>query len=295
MISIIVLNYNDSKLTMEYVNTIKKYTCLDKIVVVDNCSPDGSYERLACLQDDKTDVIKTSGNKGYASGNNYGIKYILEKYGDEGIVIVSNPDIEVSQDAIEKILKSFDKIPQLFAATGEVHLLDGNRIPLFTWKVPTLAMLFFECSGIGKGFARKVLKISRRYNDINTIDYDDYYFGEALPGCFFAADIGKLKKLGLFSEKTFLYFEEDILFNKAKKIGYKVAVVKGAPIIHFEGVSTKKSISSWKNRELIMESSSEIYLTECLGVSNFTLSLYRLINYGFLPERYLVYRIKGLW
>ena len=43
---IIILNYNDSENTIQMLNQIKDYSCLSKIVVVDNCSTDDSLEKL---------------------------------------------------------------------------------------------------------------------------------------------------------------------------------------------------------------------------------------------------------
>lgn len=295
MVSIVILNYNDYKLTMKYVQSISAFSSLDHIIIVDNCSPDNSYLYLQELQSEKIDVIKTEYNAGYAAGNNYGIKFVVEKYGNEGIILISNPDIDIDENTVNSILKSFTDIPDLFAATAEVYSLDETRIPLFMWKVPTYVMLLLECSTLIKILSRKFIKISRRYFDYEKTESNGYYFGEALPGCFFAADIKKFLKLGLFSERTFLYFEEDILFAKAKKCGYKSVVVKGTKLIHAEGVSTKKSISSWKKREVIMEKSCEEYISECLHSGLLSIYFYRLMNYIFMPERYVFYRIKEVF
>ena len=80
--AIILLNYNDYKTVIEYINLIKNYNAIDRIVIVDNCSPDGSYEILKKYESDKISVIQTDKNKGYAYGNNYGIHY-LEKNGEK--------------------------------------------------------------------------------------------------------------------------------------------------------------------------------------------------------------------
>lgn len=295
MVSIVILNYNDHQLTTKYAQSISGFLCLDHIVIVDNCSTDNSYLYLQQLKSGKIDVIKTETNAGYASGNNYGIKFIAENYGKDGIVIISNPDIIVNEKTVNDVLDSFAKIPDLFAATAEVYSLDGTRIPLFTWKVPTYLMLLLECSTLLKVLTRKIFKISRRYLDVKKIENAGYYFGEALPGCFFAVDMKKFWELGLFSEKTFLYFEEDILFEKAKKCGYKSVVIKESKLTHAEGVSTHKSISSWKKREHIMERSCEIYLSESLKLGWLPVQIYRLTNYLFLTERFIFYCAKKLY
>ena len=74
----IILNYNDASTTMSLVDEIREYNCLDSIVVVDNCSTDGSWKQLKALRDlDKVHVLRTEENGGYGSGNQAGIDYAV--------------------------------------------------------------------------------------------------------------------------------------------------------------------------------------------------------------------------
>lgn len=291
-VSMVILNYNDYALTTEYVERIKQFSLLDHIIIVDNHSPDGSYNHLCGLKSNKVDIIQTSENKGYAYGNNEGIRFLCKKYGSEGIVFISNPDIVVDEKSINKIVDSFDQYDNQFAATGEVHSLSGERVDLFTWRLPDSGILFIENSVVLRNLIRKIFHYSRRYSDLQAIDHGSYYCGEALPGCFFAVDLSKFIDLGMFSEKTFLYYEEEILFSKAKNLNYNTRVIKNAPIIHAEGATTKKNIKSWRKRERILEDSCVVYMRDCLGTGKHMCSLYRFVNRFFLPERYFLYRLK---
>ena len=75
-VGMVILNYNDYETTKNYLNEIKNYKNLNKIVVVDNNSTDNSYEKLKEFNNSKIDIIKTDSNKGYAYGNNFGIRHI---------------------------------------------------------------------------------------------------------------------------------------------------------------------------------------------------------------------------
>ena len=293
-VSIIILNYNDYKLTAQYVESILDYSIIDRIIVVDNCSTDDSYLHLCKLRSDKVDVITSEKNNGYAYGNNTGVKYLCDKYGAEGIVIFSNPDITVSEESIIKIVSSFNRFDDQFAATGEINSLSGERINLFTWKLPTKAVLFVENSIVLRNILRVLFHFSRRYSDLDKINHDNYYSGEAIPGCFFAVDLKRFLEVGMFCEKTFLYYEEEILFYNAAKYNYSVHVIKDAPIIHAEGATTKKNIKSWRKCERILEDSCVIYMQECLNAKGFICFLYRFLNRLYLPERYLFYKLKAL-
>ena len=80
MIAIIVLNYKTPKETKSCVKSIINQTkdCEYKIFVVDNMSPDKSYDIL--LKEFKNlknvEMLQTGKNQGYSAGNNYVCKKI---------------------------------------------------------------------------------------------------------------------------------------------------------------------------------------------------------------------------
>ena len=292
MVSMVILNYNDWELTKQYSQHISSMDVVDHVVIVDNCSPDDSYEKLQEMASDKIDVIKTKSNGGYAKGNNFGVKYVTDHYGSEGIVIISNPDIEVEECAINELVAALSG-SNLFAATGLVHNANNELIPVFTWHLPTIAMLFVNSCTILRNVLFKAFGYGTKVRTKDLNFNQAIVPCEALPGCFFAADVKKWNELGGFCEKTFLFYEEDILFTRAKELKMKVALVPSAKIKHLEGVSVKKTLNSWKRRELILQDSCAIYMKEALHKGCGVVGLYKRWNSFWLPERYLFYRIKS--
>ena len=292
--SVIVLNYNDWQLTKSYVEKICPYDCINHIVIVDNCSTDESYDRLREIQSAQVDVVKTDANNGYAAGNNYGLRYVIQKFGKQGIAVISNPDIRISQKSFQTIVNSFREYPSQFAATGEVYNLSGKRIPLFTWKLPTYGILLANNSVVLRVLLKRYFRYGKNYTNLNQIEDEDAYRGEVLPGCFFAVDLEKMIEIGMFSESTFLYYEEEILFSKAKNKGYISRVMKNATLVHEEGATTKKNISSWLKRESFFEDSCIKYLQECLHIGPFQIFIHMFMNRLLLPERYVCEKIKTM-
>ena len=92
MTGIVILNYNDYKTTSEMLENIKNMKVLDHIVVVDNNSSDNSLKELDKYKSKKIDIVANKENKGYAYGNNVGIKYLRDNYKCD-YVFISNPDI----------------------------------------------------------------------------------------------------------------------------------------------------------------------------------------------------------
>lgn len=292
MVSMVILNYNDWELTKKYSQYIGSMDIVDHIVVVDNCSPDGSYQKLQDLASDKIDVIKTESNGGYAKGNNFGVQHVIDHYGTDGIIIISNPDIEVVEESIRQLVEMLVSRKDFFAVTGLIFNINDELSPIFTWHLPTVPMLFVNSCTILRNVLFKLFgygtKIKKDKFDFN----QDAIQCEALPGCFFAVDLTKWQKIGGFSDKTFLFFEEDILFSKAKQSGMKVALVPSSRIKHLEGVSVRKSLNSWKKREMILQDSCDVYMQEALGKKSRVISLYNGWNQLWLPERFLFYKIK---
>ena len=66
--AIIIVNYNDEDETISYVEKIKDYNVINKIIVVDNMSTTiGAFENLKKLEkkDKKISVIQSDKNGGY--------------------------------------------------------------------------------------------------------------------------------------------------------------------------------------------------------------------------------------
>ena len=93
-IGMIIINYNDYDTTKRLLDNVSKYKCLDKIVVVDNDSSDDSYNKLKRVKRKNLVILKNNDNRGYASGINIGVKYLIEELGNLNIII-SNSDVIV--------------------------------------------------------------------------------------------------------------------------------------------------------------------------------------------------------
>ena len=105
-IAIILLNYNNHKDTLECVESIKKKCGVEyEIIIVDNNSKEESKEIL--LENKykyKYNLIFNCQNSGFASGNNVGIKYALEKKYE--YILLLNNDTLICKDSIEIMLNS---------------------------------------------------------------------------------------------------------------------------------------------------------------------------------------------
>lgn len=277
MTAIIVLNYNDWITTKTFLNEIGDYNNLDKIIIVDNYSSDNSWENLEKLKSEKIDVIKTDANRGYAAGNNFGIQYVRNNYQSIDKIIISNPDIIVSESDITKILQLLDKGYDL--ATGLIHNYDQNTKKSFVasnfcWNVPTYGDLLGNHFLPIYKFRRCILKnsIYPNLSDFKSVEIIDT---ECVPGCFFAITMSALNEMGDFDEGTFLFTEETILGWNLKNKNKKVCVLKKSKILHAQSISINKSISNEKKKAKFRLDGEILYLKKYLGSSPLKISIYK--------------------
>ena len=100
---VIIVNYCQSQLTLKCIESIRKSKGVDPfIVVVDNASPDNSYEVLN-ENVENIILIRSDENDGFAAGNNIGIRYAIQN-GADSLMLLNN-DTEIDPDMISNLLK----------------------------------------------------------------------------------------------------------------------------------------------------------------------------------------------
>lgn len=245
---IVVLNYNDAKETVDFVNQIKNFKIIDEICVVDNGSNDNSLELLQTLSDVK--LIPLTENRGYAAGNNAGLKYLYEQEFDN--YIIANPDIIVDQHNLLDFI---------------AHMNSENNYQIFG---PTIE----EQGTINHGWKERTIKydIHDNYPIINRLfkksnKYSKFHYHgpvspvDCISGCFFGMKKEVIDKIGFLDEGTFLFYEEDILCAKARQAGLHVCVLNNVNVIHNHSVTINKNINHYRKLRILKESQLHYHLT----------------------------------
>lgn len=280
-VGIVILNYNDYEETSNFVNEIKDYKVLDEIVVVDNSSTDNSFNKLRKLKSKNISIIKTDKNNGYASGNNYGIKYLDKKV---DYIIISNPDITVDEKTIKKLKKDLDENENMAIVSPVINQL-GEKIR--GWRLPNY--LDELLSNINY-FHRKA---KERLNYDESRYQDEFSRVEAVSGCFFMIRRDVLNMVGNFDESTFLYYEENILGQKLKNINRKTFIDNTVSVTHNLSVSVDKSFNSI-NKYKMLKTSQKYYVKYYLKTNIFGIILLRIVYGISLGISYIIVFFKNL-
>ncbi len=257
-IAIIILNYNNAPDTISCVESVltAKYSNDHCIIVVDNCSSDDSYEKIKkhfsnviketncdTLALPRLSIIKSVSNKGYAAGNNIGLRRALKDSSIQYFWILNN-DTELHQDCIWEIDQYLTTKPANEGVTATLLALFDNRD-----KLQLLGAKYYPYLGMSKPYFMDHELYSIDAKKIKeTLPKIDYLIGASL---IFTRSI--LEDVGLFNEAFFLYMEELDYITRAKKRNWKIGISERALVYHKVGGTTKGGKSRNKARSPFLE------------------------------------------
>lgn len=267
---IVILNYNDSENTILMLEDIKKFKSLHAIIIVDNHSTDDSVKKLKSYENKKIKIVEADENRGYAAGNNIGIRYLIENF-DIDNIIISNPDIIVTEADILKLTQDLKKkdVALIAPTIKEPKAISRG------WHLPTFASELLSNIPYFHFLENKILSYKEEAykNELTQV--------EVVKGCFFIIKKDVFEAINFFDENTFLYYEEIIIGKKLKEYGFKTYVDNTVTVIHALSQSVDKSINRI-NKLKILKSSQFYYEKYVNQMDIFKLALLRISYYIYL-------------
>ena len=209
MITVIVLNYKRSDLTLNCIKSLAIVNSSINVIVVDNDSENLSLKNK--VQKLGFCYISTNSNIGYAKGNNFGVWWaknnnLLGKY----LCILNNDTVIIEKDFFKKLIKELKKVKSAgLIGPMVINAYNGKR------QGPFLKLFFFF----------EVFKLIIPFL---------IYFKKFME-----------KKNG-FDENTFLGAEEEIIAERLKSRNYITLYTPKSKLLHYDG-STKKNTLSFKS------------------------------------------------
>jgi len=208
---VIILNYNGKDVLKKCLLSVFKNDYPNfETVLVDNNSTDGSLE-MAKADFSKANFIKNEENLGFSSGNNVGIRFALERMAD--YVLLLNNDVEVEKDFLSRLVDIGEKNPKIGILSPLIFNGNTKQIWFSGGTISWLRM---------KSFHKRSAKTS------------DFYESPFLTGCSMLVKKEVFKKIGLFDEDYFLYWEDADFSLRAGKAGFEKVVVTSSWVYHFE-------------------------------------------------------------
>ena len=161
-------------------------------------------------------IIENHENIGFSGGNNVGIKFALEFFDPDYILLLNN-DTVVDENFLGELIKNGDSLDDVGILGPKIYVYDepqtiwsaGCKI---SWKLSRGIQI--GTNEVDKG----------QYNEIKEVEY--------VSGSAFLIKSEVIKKIGLMDEKYFLYFEESDWTLRANQEGFKSLYVPKSHIWH---------------------------------------------------------------
>ena len=251
-VAAIIVNYNDENDTENFVKVISDYDIINKIVVVDNMSTTiGAFEKLKKLENKKISIIRADKNGGYDYGNNFGVKYLENTNEKYDYIIICNPDIEISKQAIVHCLDVMEANSNIAVCAPRMFNKENNPIRRSSWKIRTFKLDVVHSTRLLEVLFYKVL----RNGEYSEKEYESEILEvEAISGAFFIIKYDILKEVNYLDEEVFLFYEEDILAHKLRNKGYKTISLNSEKFIHYESQTIGKTFSYYKKMQQLYKS-----------------------------------------
>ncbi len=261
MITFVILHYNNLIDTKECIASLKKLKGRKKIIVVDNHTLD--KESASVLENDVDDLLLLEENLGFAKANNLGIKLALEKYNPKFVVVINNDIVIEQENFIEIIRNDYDKY-HFDMLGGKINTPGDscNPFPALEHREVVLKEIDYTKKLIKiyeNDFLTKLLKIyitlkrivKRRKKMTN-----GKFLQEQVPlhGCAIVFSKNYLEKYeDPFYKETFLFHEEDFLYERIKKDNLISVYDPNLEVYHKEGSSLKKTFGNEREKKLFRE------------------------------------------
>lgn len=266
--ALIILNYNNYEDTINCIESVEKYnTASIKYIVVDNGSTrvdavdklnayfTGRFqEDYTCLGEGENCNLPLSyltflvspTNDGYACGNNKGLNLAYDDNEINRILILNN-DILFVEDIIPKLIETMEELPDC-AIISPILYKKG------------LSEIDYNCARknvssselIKENFFHYWYRLNwKRYADRNVDRFILKKKSGQLPavipidlpsGSCMLIEKDLFQRIDSFDPHTFLYYEENILYKKVKKLGLQNYLSTQLKCIHLGASTTQKSV-----------------------------------------------------
>jgi GT2 family glycosyltransferase len=236
LVYVVVLNYGNYADTIRCVRSLESLRYDNyRIVVVDNGSPNESERELRAACADHV-VIQSGSNLGYAGGNNVGIQLAMDE-GAAYVAVLNNDTLASDPDLLRGLVDYAERDPSAGLMTPLLLLANGDIDPCCTRRSPSLMELFWN-RGIGR-WIWPVPEWEERHFYRGEVDYQEPAEVEVISGASMFLRRELIEEIGLLDDRTFLFWEEFILFEKIRRTGFRTMLVPDPQITHIQHQSMK--------------------------------------------------------
>ena len=233
-ISAVIVTYNSRRVIGACLDSFVRHTSRDacEVVVVDNCSSDGTAEFVQ-TEYPWVGVVRPSRNAGLSAGINAGVRASSGEY-----VAVINPDVRFENDALSPLASYLRSHGDVGVVAPRLLNHDGT-LQLSCRAFPGYSTVLFNRYSL----LTRLMPGNRRSRQYLMSDFDhasirdvDWVSGAAL---MFPRQV--FDQLGGWDEEFFLFSEDVDFCRRAHDAGYRVVYDPAATVYHTIGISKSAS------------------------------------------------------
>ncbi len=241
MVGVVILNYATYGDTIRLVAELQGQSIASqlRIVVVDNHSPNESYERLKPLevQMGNVEVLQTQENGGYAKGNNFGLDYLERSVTPPKYVAIVNNDVSLPRDCFERLVARYEELDS--AAVISPVMVDEKGCRHMPYRVNRFRDDMVNLSLV----LRTILPCRSKQQEVDNTGQGAMRC-EMISGSFMFLKFATFKKIGYFYPNTFLYAEERFIAHRVKQLGLSNYLILDQSYLHAHNSPTISSFYS---------------------------------------------------
>ena len=252
-ISIIIVNWNGKKDTIDCITSLKQLNYTNyQVIIVDNGSTDDSVKTFKSTFPGIT-IIEEKTNTGFSGGNNAGIKHALESSSD--YILLLNNDTVADRDLLKKLIISTNLLPNGSILGPKIFYYDRPKTLWFAG-----GQWIDEENRFGHLGDNE--PDGPNYDSIKEVDY--------ITGCALFASKETFKEVGLLDDNFFLTYEETDWCYRARKKGLKCIFVPEAKLMHKVAASfggrTSPMYSYFMTRNLLLWAKKYLEFPERISI-----------------------------
>ncbi|AZK48901.1 glycosyltransferase family 2 protein [Paenibacillus lentus] len=232
-LSIIIVNYNTCRLTLDCLQSVfdSETAYQYEVFVVDNASVDGSVEAIS-RDFPQVQLIVNQENTGFAKANNQGMEAARGRY-----VLLLNSDTIVQPDTLQTMVALMDERPDLGASGCKIILPDGSLDKACRRGFPTPSASFYYAFGFSRLFPN-----TPRFNQyqLGYLDPNEAYPVDCLMGAFMLVRREVIEQIGGLDETFFMYGEDVDWCYRIKEAGWGIQYEPATYIVHYKGASSRR-------------------------------------------------------
>jgi GT2 family glycosyltransferase len=229
---VVIVNFNSGSYLAGAVTTAGKSSLVRQIIVVDNASSDQSLETLSDYRHASLSVVRNDSNLGFGAACNIGIRA-----GDAEYILLLNPDCQVQDGAIERLVSTVQSLSKVGMAGPLLLNSDGTEQAGGRRVIPTPETAFARIFGLlplRRLLPGLVRDYAQHQEPLPNIPIDV----EAISGACMLVSREAVDQVGLFDERYFLHCEDLDWCVRFQQGGYRIIFVPDAKVVHEKGVSS---------------------------------------------------------